>query len=59
MSETENFMARWGVDTITPKVLREGKLRSELYDVWQSMTRYRILIVLMRGVIPNEVNKSI
>jgi len=34
-----NFMARWGVDTTVPRVLREGRPRRTLYDVDASTTR--------------------
>jgi len=42
-----NFMAKCGVDTIVPKVLRDGRPRRTLYDVGASMTRKRIGIVFL------------
>jgi len=32
-------MAKWGVETIAPRVLREGRPRRTLYDVGASTTR--------------------
>jgi len=32
-------MARWGVETTTPRVLRDGRPKRTLYEVGASMTR--------------------
>jgi len=42
-----NFMARCGVETTTPKVLRDVRLRRTLYDVGASTTRNRMGIALV------------
>jgi len=42
-----NFMAKWGVETTTPRVLRDGRLSRTLYDVGASTTRKRMGMVLV------------
>jgi len=42
-----NFMARWGVETMTLGVLRDGWPRRTLYDVGASTTRKQMGIVLV------------
>jgi len=43
----ENFMAKCGVETIAPRVLRDGRPSRMLYDVGVSMTRKRMGMVLV------------
>jgi len=40
-------MARWSVETMTPKVLRDGQPRRSLYEVGASTIRKRIGIFLV------------
>jgi len=40
-------MAKCGVDTISPRVLRDGRPRRTLYDVGASTTRKQMRIVLV------------
>jgi len=42
-----NFMAKCGVETITPNWFKEGLPSNMLYDVCASTSKYRILIVLL------------
>jgi len=42
-----NFITRCGVETTTPRVLRDGRSRRTLYDVGASTTRKRMGMVLV------------
>jgi len=42
-----NFMARCGVETTTPRLLRDGRPRRTLYDVGASTIRKRMGMVLV------------
>jgi len=42
-----NLMARWGVETTVPKMLRDGRPRRTLYEVGASTTRKQMRIVLV------------
>jgi len=42
-----NFMAKWDVETMAPRVLRDGRPRRTLYDAGASTTRKRIGMVLV------------
>jgi len=47
LDEEGNFMARWGVETTAPRVLRDARPSITLYDVGASMTRKQIGMVLV------------
>jgi len=47
LNEEGNFIARWSVETTTPKVLRDGRPKRTLYEVGASTTRKRMGIVLV------------